>query len=166
MVTGMREDDRPRADLRALLERVEAGSPTEAIEVVAHELAAMVGARAVSFLIADFTGRALVRFGASAPGVGERRQGSEYAETVQLTGTVYDRVLRTQQVDVHKLEDGARLTVPVTDRGDAIGVLELILRRKLASELQYFVVPFSHEAAAYPSHPTRGDPSSVRPDAR
>ena len=97
----MRDRDRPRAGLRALLERVEAGSPTDAVEVVAEEFAALVGARAVSFLIADFSGRALVRFGTPAPGVPDaRRQGAEQAETVPLAGTVYDRVLRTQQVDV------------------------------------------------------------------
>ena len=95
----MRDRDRPRAGLRALLERVEAASPTDAVEVVAEEFAALVGARAVSFLIADFSGRALVRFGTPAPGVPDaRRQGAEQAETVPLAGTVYDRVLRTQQV--------------------------------------------------------------------
>ena len=68
--------------------------------------------RAVSFLIADFSGRALVRFGTPSPGVPDaRRQGSEQAETVPLAGTVYDRVLRTQQVDVQELADGAHLTV-------------------------------------------------------
>ncbi len=124
----MRDCDRPGADLRALLERVEAASPTDAVEVVADEFAALVGARAVSFLIADFSGRALVRFGTPAPGVPDaRRQGSEQAETVPLAGTVYDRVLRTQQIDVQELADGAHLTVPVTDRGDAIGVIELTL---------------------------------------
>ena len=84
----MRDHDRPRADLRALLERVEAASPTDAIEVVAEELAALVGARAVSFLIADFSGRALVRFGTPAHGIpGPRRQGAEQAQTVPLAGT-------------------------------------------------------------------------------
>jgi hypothetical protein len=98
--------------------------------VVGDELAALVGARAVSFLIADFSGRALVRFGTPDPGVPDaRRQGSEQAETVPLAGTVYDRVLRAQQVDVQELADGAHLTVPVTDRGDAIGVIKLTLPR-------------------------------------
>ena len=88
----------------------------------------MVGAHAVSFLIADFSGRALVRFGTPTRGdPGARRQGSEQAETVPLAGTVYEHVLRTQQLDVHELAEGAQLTVPVTDRGDAIGVIELIL---------------------------------------
>jgi serine phosphatase RsbU (regulator of sigma subunit) len=128
MVHHMRDHDHPRADLGALLERVEAASPTDAIEVVADELAAMVGAHTVSFLIADFSGRALVRFGTPAPrGPGTRRRGTEQAETVPLVDTVYDRVLRTQQVAVHELAEGTQLTVPVTDRGDAIGVIELIL---------------------------------------
>jgi hypothetical protein len=116
MVQTMRDHDPPGADLRALLERVEAASPTDAIEVVADELAAMVGARTVSFLIADFSGRALVRFDAPAGGgPGARRQGTEQAESLPLAGTVYERVLRTQQVDVHELAEGAQLTVPVTD---------------------------------------------------
>src|SRR3954452_5158355 len=57
----MREDDHSGPDLRALLERVESGEPTDAVEAVATELAVMVGARAVRFLIAAFSGRALVR---------------------------------------------------------------------------------------------------------
>jgi hypothetical protein len=66
--------------------------------VVADKLAALVGARTVSFLIADFSGRALVRFGTPAPGVPDaRQQGSEQAQTVPLAGTVYDRVLRTSR---------------------------------------------------------------------
>jgi serine phosphatase RsbU (regulator of sigma subunit) len=115
-------------NLHALLERVEAASPTEAVDVVADELAAMVGAQTVSFLIADFSGRALVRFGAPADGgQAARRQGTEQAQTVSLSGTVYERVLRTQQVDICALDNGAQLTVPVTERGDAIGAIELFL---------------------------------------
>jgi serine phosphatase RsbU (regulator of sigma subunit) len=144
----MREDDDPRTALHALLERVEAGSPTDAIEAVADELAVMVGARAVSFLIADFSGRALVRFGPSKPGVAdERRRGGERAETVQLTGTVYDRVLRTQQVAVHELAEGAHLIVPVTDRGDAIGVLELFLARYPDEQVVAKVAATAHALA-------------------
>ena len=65
----MNDQQRPRTDLRALLESVEAAPPTAAVEVVTHELAVMVGARAVSFLIADFSGHAVVRFGRAEPGV-------------------------------------------------------------------------------------------------
>jgi serine phosphatase RsbU (regulator of sigma subunit) len=126
----MRGDDHSGTGLRALLERVESGEPTDAVEAVAAELAVMVGARAVSFLIADFSGRALVRFGPADAATGQDcRQGTVQAETLELAGTVYDRVLRTQQVDVRECDGGAQLTVPVTDRGDAIGVLELSLPR-------------------------------------
>ena len=124
----MRDADRPATDLHMLLERVEAASPAEAIDVVAAQLAAAVGAHAVRFLIADFSGRALVRFGPPAPDEpGARRQGGEQGQTLPLSGTVYERVLRTQQLDVRTLGDGVQLTVPVTDRGDAVGVIELIL---------------------------------------
>jgi len=58
---------------------------------------------------------------------GGRRLGAEQAKTVPPAGTVYERVLRTQQTDVHEVADGAELIVPVTDRGDAIGVLEVTL---------------------------------------
>jgi serine phosphatase RsbU (regulator of sigma subunit) len=126
----MRGDDHSGTGLRALLERVESGEPTDAVEAVAAELAVMVGARAVSFLIADFSGRALVRFGPAYATTGQDcRQGTVQAETLELAGTVYDRVLRTQQVDVRECDGGAELIVPVTDRGDAIGVLELSLPR-------------------------------------
>src|SRR5689334_14110757 len=97
----MQDADRPAPDLHALLERVEAASPAAAIDVIADELAAVVGARAVRFLIADFSGRALVRFGPPVLGEpGARRQGDEQGQTLPLSGTVYERVLRTQQLDV------------------------------------------------------------------
>jgi len=148
MVAAMRDQDRSGADLRALLELVEAASPTDAIEVVADELAALVGAHAVSFLIADFSGRALVRFGTpDREGLGARMQGTEQAETVPLAGTVYEHVLRTQQVDVHELAEGARLTVPVTDRGDAIGVIEVTLPRHPDREVIAAVAVTAHALA-------------------
>ena len=117
-----------RTDLRALLEKVEAASPVEGVEVVADELAAMVGARSVRFLIADLSGRTVVRFGELPPGVAAiELEGTEDAASVKLAGTVYQQVLRTQRVDVRPTVDGSLLTVPVTDRGEAIGLLELTL---------------------------------------
>ena len=96
--------------------------------MVADELAAMVGARTVRFLIADLSGRTVVRFGELAPGVAAvELDGAEDAESVELAGTVYEQVLRTQRVDVRPTVDGSLLTVPVTDRGEAIGLLELTL---------------------------------------
>lgn len=126
----MHAERRLRADLHALLSAAEAAPPVEAVDVVAEELGHVFGAGEVSFLIADFTGNAVVRFlriGMTAQG--ERQQGAERAERVGLDGTVYERVLRTQGIDVAREADGARLIAPVTDRGDAIGLLELVLPR-------------------------------------
>ncbi|NEK57347.1 serine/threonine-protein phosphatase [Geodermatophilus sabuli] len=117
-------------DVGALLEKVEAAAPLDAVPAVAAALAEMVEARSATLLVADFSGRAVVRLTSAAPGVeGARNRGIEQAETLPLTGTVYERVLRTQQPDVQPEGDGARAIVPVTDRGDAIGLLELELPR-------------------------------------
>jgi hypothetical protein len=44
-----------------MLAAAENASPVEAVEAVTRELSAALGARTVSFLIADLSGRALVR---------------------------------------------------------------------------------------------------------
>ncbi|WP_241038244.1 PP2C family protein-serine/threonine phosphatase [Blastococcus litoris] len=116
-------------DVGALLQQVEAAAPIDAVEVVAAELGRMVDARAVNLLVADFSGRAVVRLTSAELVEGARAQGSERAETLPLPGTRYEHVLRTQQADVEPVGDGARVLVPVTDRGDAIGLLQLDLPR-------------------------------------
>src|SRR3954454_25116774 len=118
----------PPFDVGAFLRRVEAAAPIEAVEEFADALGEWIGAHRVAFLIADFSGRAVVRLTSSGPAVdGARRYSHEQAETIPLPGSRYEPVLRTQRIDVQPLEDGARLIVPVTDRGDAIGLLELDL---------------------------------------
>jgi serine phosphatase RsbU (regulator of sigma subunit) len=125
----MRGSKGPLIDVGALLEKVEAAAPIDAVEAVASALGEMVDARAVTLLISDFSGRAVVRLTSAGRVEGARSRGVEQAETLPLAGTHYDQVLRTQQADVQALDDGARVTVPVTDRGDAIGLLELVLPR-------------------------------------
>jgi hypothetical protein len=142
------EPKRSRPDFRTLLESVEAAAPTEAIEVVTHELAAIMGARAVSFLIADFSGNAVVRFGRAEPGSDTASpDGGRDLETLQLSDTVYEQVLRTQKVDVQEIDGGTQLTVPVTDRGDAIGVLELILTQRPDDQTVADVAAAAHALA-------------------
>jgi serine phosphatase RsbU (regulator of sigma subunit) len=135
-------------DVSAFLERVEAAAPIEAVEEVAGALAERVGASRVSFLIADFSGRAVVRLTTTgSAAAGAREQAGEHAETVPLEGSRYGRVLRTQQIDVGQLDGGARLVVPVTDRGDAIGLIELDLPQVPEPRLVAEVAAAAHALA-------------------
>ncbi len=110
-------------NLNSLLAAVEAAPPVAAVDVLAAELAEAIGAREVSFLIADFSGQSLIRLGHSG---GEGRlQGKETAERVPLAGTPHGRALAAQAVEVIADDSGARLFAPVTSRGEAVGVLEL-----------------------------------------
>jgi serine phosphatase RsbU (regulator of sigma subunit) len=114
--------------LGSLLERIEAAPPTDVIGVVEDELVSVAGAHAVSFLIADYLGRAVVRFDRWTWSVADGQQPIlEHSETIPLPGTVYERVMQTQQIDVRELDMGASLAVPVTVNGDALGVLEMRL---------------------------------------
>jgi serine phosphatase RsbU (regulator of sigma subunit) len=120
-------DERRRSplNLNALLAAVEAAPPVAAVDVLAGALAEAIGAREVSFLIADFSGRSLIRLGHSG-GMGALRfQGRETAERVPLAGTPQGRALAAQAVEVVVEDGGARLLAPVTSRGEAVGVLEL-----------------------------------------
>lgn len=110
-----------------VLDMVEAVSPVDAVEVVVSDLAATLGAKQVSFLIADLGGDTLVRF--VRPVSGRRRDpaASEGLETLAMAGTPYEVALVSQQVQIVADGDRYRLFAPVTDRGDALGVLELVL---------------------------------------
>jgi serine phosphatase RsbU (regulator of sigma subunit) len=110
-------------NLNSLLAAVEAAPPVAAVDVLAAALAEAIGAREVSFLIADFSGRSLIRLGHSG-GQG-RMQGKETAERVPLAGTPHGRALAEQAVEVIAEDGGARVFAPVTSRGEAVGVLEL-----------------------------------------
>jgi serine phosphatase RsbU (regulator of sigma subunit) len=123
-------------------------SPVEAVEAVTRELGAALGATKVSFLIADLSGRALVRLAhvqlsnadgttlraPSAPG--ERRALEESATVLPFDGGPAEQAIRTQQVQVvspdaeHSASNGGGqwlVLAPVTERGEAIGVLEMTL---------------------------------------
>ena len=114
-------------DLRSLLAAVEVAPPVAAVDVFAAELGNRLGAAEVSFLISDFNGGALVRLSHHRGGGGRRWQGADAAETVPLAGTPYEQVVRTQRLQVHPEAEDTRVLAPVTDRGDVIGVLEMLL---------------------------------------
>ncbi|MGW6581959.1 PP2C family protein-serine/threonine phosphatase [Streptomyces globisporus] len=113
-----------RTGLAAVLTAARAAAPVHSLDVVARDLRTRFGARYVSFLFVDLVGSRLLRVndtdGASHEGRTER---------VPLAGSgIYDKVLRSQKlVQVNQNGQGQRVLAPVTNRGDAIGVLELFL---------------------------------------
>ncbi len=130
------------------LDAAEASSPVEAVTSVTRELGLALGATSVSFLIADLSGRALVRLahvplraGADSAedeslGRGERRDAEESATVMPFDGGPAERAVRTQTVQVlavrerRKENDGYgrwKVLAPVTERGESIGLLELLL---------------------------------------
>ncbi|HWM56664.1 MAG TPA: PP2C family protein-serine/threonine phosphatase [Pseudonocardia sp.] len=120
--------EEPRMARRSLLERIEAAPPTDVIAVIDAELAATVGARDVSFLIADYQGRAVVRFDRSTWSVADGRDPViEHSETIALHGSQYEQVMRTQRPDIRRFDAGVQLIAPVTVNGDALGALEMRL---------------------------------------
>ncbi|GIF07215.1 hypothetical protein Asi03nite_47530 [Actinoplanes siamensis] len=111
------------------MDAAENAPPVDAVEAVTRELAADLGAVKVSFMIADLSGRALVRLAhvrADAAGEG-RRSGDEVATVMPFDGGPAERALRSQAVQVFAQDGDWTVLAPVTDRGEVIGLLEMTL---------------------------------------
>lgn len=115
----------PHLDVGALLDAAEAAAPAEGVDALAELLADMLGAQEVSFLIADITGGALARL-ARAPRSASAVQRAAAAR-VPIAGTSQGAALRTQEVRQDVTADGVWVYAPVTERGETVGVLELLL---------------------------------------
>ncbi|MET8894074.1 PP2C family protein-serine/threonine phosphatase [Streptomyces albogriseolus] len=94
----------------------------DAVGVVAEDLRRRLSAEQVSFLIVDLTGQTVARLSSAGPAASGRE-----AQRIPLPGSVYEHVVRTQRPYQERTGRGSRVIVPVTNRGDAIGLLELIL---------------------------------------
>jgi serine phosphatase RsbU (regulator of sigma subunit) len=114
-------------DFGQLLAAVENAPPVAAVDVLGEHLAQAFGARAVSFLIADLSGQALIRLGHGARDVARPTRARETAERVPLIGSPHGRALATQTIQVESSAVESRVLAPVTNRGEAIGVLEVCL---------------------------------------
>jgi len=113
-------------DVKTLLASVEAAPPIDAAEVVAAALADALGARDVSFLIADYSGRALVRLShVRRAGADDEDINRERGQSVALAGTPHGRALTNQEIQIVAGLGGYRVYAPVTSRGEAVGVLSL-----------------------------------------
>src|SRR3954467_12852236 len=116
-----------RLDFGQLFGVVENAPRGAAVEVLGARMTDALGARAVSFLIADFSGQALIRLGHAASEAAGRTQGRETAERVPLSASPQGRALSTQTVEVKHGGAEVRVFAPVTNRGEAIGILEVSL---------------------------------------
>ncbi|MEV7983553.1 PP2C family protein-serine/threonine phosphatase [Streptomyces sp. NPDC086519] len=129
---------RDRIALAEVLAAAKDAAPVRSLDVVARNLRERFGARYVSFLFVDVVGRRLLRVSEEAATPQDRR-----AEEIPFDDSVYDEVLRAQKtVLVPESERGYRVLTPVTNRGDALGVLELFL-----SEVDQEVLEQVEEAA-------------------
>ena len=143
----MSEGAQADEQLRQVLDAAEDASPLEAVEAVTAALAHSLGASAAYFLIADLSGRALVRMShdsspsqLSVQGFGgleatPRLDDGEQAVAVQFDDGPVAAALRTQSVQVlPPSPDGSTgqrdrwvVLAPVTERGEALGLLQLSL---------------------------------------
>src|SRR3954454_18913420 len=120
-------DQARRLDLGSLMTRAEAAAPVGVVDAMAAALLEMLDARDVSFLIADFSGRSLNRLGHTAASEKPGSRARETSVRVPLQGTPYGEALAGQSSVLLREGESTRILAPVTSRGEAVGVLELIV---------------------------------------
>jgi serine phosphatase RsbU (regulator of sigma subunit) len=132
-----------------ILAAAENASPVDAVDAVTRELAAALGASAVSFLIADISGRALVRLSHAALPVTEadRRDGREVATVLPFDGGPAEQALRTQTLQVTAKPGRWTVLAPVTDRGEVIGLLEMVLPEEPGARVLAEIARTAHALA-------------------
>ncbi len=139
--------DSQRFDIKRLLEAVEGSPPIDSVDVLGAELRKMVDARHVSLLIANLSGKAVERLSHVTADQSETVGGTERAESLPLPGSLYERVLFSQELEVLQGTDGWLVLLPVTERGDAIGILELFLPSRPDPETIRYLVSAAHALA-------------------
>ncbi|GAA3398645.1 PP2C family protein-serine/threonine phosphatase [Cryptosporangium minutisporangium] len=108
---------------------VESAAPVDAVEAVTRQLMTTLGATSASFLVADLSGRAFVRLAQIPMGTpdGTRQQDDEFATVVPFDGGPQELAVRTQRIQICPERGGYVAIAPVTERGEAIGLLEVTL---------------------------------------
>jgi serine phosphatase RsbU (regulator of sigma subunit) len=143
----------PVVDVQRLLNAVEDVPPVGALEVMAHELASALDATAVSFLAVDLGGRQLARLvhvsGRNrAPAAADdrsRRSGQDRADVVLLPlGGEYEGVLRSQQILSVPADGRWRVVVPVSERGEVVGLLEMLLPAEPNKDVSAYLRSVGH----------------------
>ncbi|MFF5260056.1 PP2C family protein-serine/threonine phosphatase [Actinomadura viridis] len=134
--------------LEYLLAAVEQAPPVESSAVIGRILAEQLGASDVCFMLTDFAGDSLWRLPA------EPRFSVGKNNREELGGSLYDEVISSQRVHVtdspgptHGFDAGYRVVAPVTNRGDAIGVLELTMPNRPGARQLRHVAQGAHAMA-------------------
>src|SRR5689334_1708907 len=157
----------PTEPLSQVLDAAENASPLHAVEAVTGALAAALNAEAAFFLIADVSGRGFVRLSHVSPGqdadgagraggaTGVRFDDDERAESMPFDGGPAEEALRTQSVQVvaptpqtagsHR--DQWVVLAPVTERGEALGLLRLTLPDEPATAVLAQIARIGHVLA-------------------
>lgn len=146
--------------LARLLDAAENAAPVDAVSAVTREVGLRLQATSVSFLVADTSGRALVRLThvplprdsdrAGSTGVaGHRAAGEESAQLVPFDGGPLEQVVRNQRPlvlppDSENGQDGWTALAPVTEGGEVIGVLELLLPEEPSKEDTAEITTLAH----------------------
>lgn len=142
--------DTPRAlelDLRRLLKLAENTPPVDSVDVVAEELRRTVAGRHVSLLITNFSGSGLVRLSYVSAAADIEDGHNERAEPVALPGSVYESVMLSQAPETVATSSGWLVLVPITERGDAIGLLETFFAAEPDAATVEFVGAAAHAFA-------------------
>jgi serine phosphatase RsbU (regulator of sigma subunit) len=146
--------------LTRLLNAAEDAAPVDAVAAVTREVGLRLRATAVSFLVADTSGRALVRLThvplqnglprlTPTAETGYRFEGEESAQLVPFDGGPLEQVVRGQRTvvlppDSEIDQDGWTVLAPVTERGEVIGVLEVRLPEEPGKEDTAEIASLAH----------------------
>ena len=145
--------------LGRVLDAVENSSPLESLEAVTRGLRDGLGATDVAMLMADLSGQGLVRLASSAEQDGEGTGGAERGEEPDLVpfdGGPMEQTMRAQRVRVlapgtqpsaSPADDSWTVLAPVTERGEALGLLELSLPVEPTAEVLVEVTRTAHVLA-------------------
>lgn len=129
MIRRVTENESSGVDLNEVLLAVEKAAPVDALQAVTRTIGVSLDASWVSFLVADMSGRALVRLVHVPIGdlPGGRRQDDDIAVVLPFDGGPQEQALRAQHVLVERDNEKFVVRAPVTQRGEAIGLLEIAL---------------------------------------
>jgi serine phosphatase RsbU (regulator of sigma subunit) len=141
------KDRTQQFDINRLLQAVEGSPPIDSVDVLAAELREMVDAHHVSLLIANLSGKAVERLSHVTAGQTGRDGRNERAESLPLPGSLYEQVLFSQKLEIVPQDGGWLVLLPVTERGDAIGLLELSLASRPDTETIGYLVSAAHALA-------------------